>query len=218
MAKNLRINRIKRSIESGFDFSKIYFSKPTSVALVTIYATTIVLVLATLGFAKLLGPTNDDPNISNIPNLPDSEPFAFLPADNVEIPVLGDVAEDNASKEESSSAASEEPVAETPTTETAPTYNAPVAVPVVVEKEVIKEVPKEVVKTVEKEVVKTVEVEKEVPVKIENETPPEPEQVRYENYYAPEIELPTPPEDIADQYQNFPDDEPAAEEVDTIAR
>ncbi|MBQ9029213.1 hypothetical protein IJ114_00355 [Candidatus Saccharibacteria bacterium] len=204
MAK--KVTRVKREIESSFNFSKFYFSKPTSVALVTTYVTILVLVLSTLGLSKIITPKTDGDN--EVPNLPETT-FAFLPADNIEIPELGD--------------ANAEPKKETPTTNETNkpsmpesesvlySTSAPVTTPVVVEvpKEVTRTIEKEVVKTVEvpKDVVKTVEVPKEVVKEVE--VSKEPEQTYLENYYAPD-DSPIGPAPI---YINYPDvEEPTAQE------
>lgn len=205
MIKKTALKTVKTSLKSGFNFSKFYFSKPASVVLVTTYATILLLVLSTLGFSKIISPkTTEEPGI---PPLPNSEPFAFLPADNIEIPELGDVEEptkESAQKEPEKTPekiATKEPVSNVITT-----------VEAVRTVEVPKETVKEVVKTVEipKEVIKTVEVEKEVVKEVQKEAPEEAgtEQTYFENYTAPDP-IPYTPE----IYENFPDiDEDPAEE------
>lgn len=209
MAKKSTVKNVKTSMKSSFDFSKFYFSKPTSVVLVTSYATILLLVLGTLGFSKIINPKNIEEQ--GIPSLPDSEPFAFLPADNIEVPELGDV------EEEPAKTAEQEPKAQLPeipavepqeTTEIVSNYTPVYTTPVVVEKEVVKEV----VKTIEvpKEVVK--EVVKEVPVETKKEPESSPEQTYFENYSAPDA-IPYEPT----VYENFPDIEEDTEEVSNDA-
>lgn len=205
MIKNLRLKKLQRRLSSGLNFSKIYFKKPISIVLITSYATILILLLAILGFSKLINPVKSD---DSIPSLPESETFAFLPADNLEVPVLGDTDTKEPSTEKTTSKETTKDTSKEPIKNTTSPSNTPT--PVVVEKEVVKtvEVPKEVVKTVEKKVVK--EVIKETPVHIEQENPPQPEQVYYDNYDMPEGIPYTPPESP----KNFPDTEDSAEEVD----
>ena len=188
MAKKSTVKNVKTSVKSGFDFSKFYFSKPTSVVLVTTYATILVLVLGTLGFSKIINPKNFEEQ--GVPSLPESEPFAFLPADNIEVPELGDVKEEKKPEEKQPEKAPEKESIKEPTSE--------VATEVVRTVEVPKETVKEVVKTVEvpKEVVK--EVVKEVPVETKKE--PEVKQTYFDNYSTPDP-IPYTPE----TYENFPD-------------
>lgn len=198
MAK--KVAQVKREIESGFNFSKFYFSKPTSVALVTTYVTILVLVLSTLGLSKIIASKPDDDG--KIPSLPETEAFAFLPADSIDVPELGDVK----TEQQKEAPAKGEVKAEQSSTSQATTYStpAPAATPVVVE------VPKEVTKTVEKEVVKTVEVPKEVVREVEVNK--EPEQTYIENYYAPD----NSPIGSTPIYINYPDiEEPTAQEEST---
>lgn len=205
MAKKINPEKVKRSIKSSFDFSKFYFSKSTSVILITTYSTILFLSLATLGFSQLIDPVKSP---SNIPTLPEKEPFAFLPADNLEVPALGEVEKapadeplETAEKLENAVAVPQPAIAEAPA-------SAPVEIIKTVEKEVIKEVPKEVIKIVEKEVpVKTPETKPETTAETKPETKPiEPEQTYFDNYYAPEIVLP----DDVPTYENFPDEEETA--------
>ncbi|MDO4889406.1 MAG: hypothetical protein Q4A25_01780 [Candidatus Saccharibacteria bacterium] len=201
MAKKINSKKVKRSIKSGLDFSKFYFSKSTSVVLITSYSIILLLALSVLGFSNLISAPSPD---NGIPSLPEKEPFAFLPADNLEVPTLGEVdATKDEPKEPETPEKPEETTPESIAEEPAPTE---IATPAAAETPMIstpvriveKEVPKEVVKVVEKEVVK--EVVKEVP----KETPAknEPEQTYYDNYTAPEI---TPIGDFP-EYKNFPDE------------
>lgn len=198
MAKKIDSKKVKRNLKSGLNFSKFYFSKSTSVVLITSYSVVLFLAFAVLGFSSLISAPNSD---NNVPSLPEKEPFAFLPADNLEVPVLGEVEPEKEPEKEtkkepekpieeikSEPAVSQPTVAETPVIASREVVRT-------VEKEVVKEVPKEVVKVVEKEVVKEVPVEK----------PAEPEQTYYDNYTAPEI---TPIGDFP-EYKNFPDEDPA---------
>ncbi|MBR3366053.1 hypothetical protein IKG48_02965 [Candidatus Saccharibacteria bacterium] len=194
MAKKSTIKNVKTSVKSGFDSSRFYFSKPTSVVLITTYVTILLLVLGTLGFSKIINPKNLGEQ--GVPSLPSSEPFAFLPADNIEVPELGDVEEKPEEKIEAKEPEQapekefiKEPVAEAVT---ATVQNV--------------EIPKEIVR----EVVRTIEVPKEVVKEVPVETKKEPEQTYFENASAPEGIPYTPPETT---YENFPDIEEDTEEV-----
>lgn len=190
MAKNT--NKVKRSVKSGFDFSKLYFSKPTSVVLVTVYATILVLVLATFGFSKIITKSNQD---TPIPSLPESEAFAFLPTDDIEIPALGDTTPEKETEKSDSEKDPSEPTTDAPSIPIQSTS------PVVIEKEVKKEIA--VTKTVEvpKEVVKTVEVPKEIVKEVVKEIPTSPDQNYFENYTAPG-NIPY----TEKTYKNYPDE------------
>ena len=194
-----KATEIKRSVESGFNFSKLYFSKPTSVVLVTTYLTILALVLATLGFSKLIVKNNPD---DSIPSLPDNETFAFLPADNIEIPTLGGTEGQTENQTEKTPEQPKNNDAPTEQAKNTETYSAPATVvkPVIVEKEVERtvektvEVPKEVVRTVKREVVK------EIPATNQN---------YFDNYSAPS-DIPYTPERT---YENFPDIEETPKEA-----
>ena len=209
MAKKIDSKKVKRSVASGLNFSKFYFSKSTSIVLITSYSVILVLAFAVLGFSGLISAPSVD---ESVPKLPEKEPFAFLPADNPEVPVLGDVETPSKETENTTEApastesthSTEETIPAPKTIETPAVAEAPaIAEPQVkiVEKAVVKEVPKKVVKVVEKEVVK--EVIKETPAeKLDENAPKEPEKTYYDNYAAPEIIAPV---DEYSKYQNFPD-------------
>lgn len=194
MAKKINSKKVKQSVKSGLNFSKFYFSKSTSIILITTYSVVLFLALAVLGFSNLILPKSTS---SEVPSLPEKEPFAFLPADNIEVPSLGDT--------ESETAPEKQPAKEEKTSEES-TISAPEAVttPAIAETSVTvveKEVVKEVVKEVPKEVVKV--VEKEVAKETPKEIPKEPEQTYYDNYTAPDL---TPIGEFI-EYENFPDED-----------
>lgn len=223
--KKIYTAKIARTAKTSFDTFRLYLKKPASIIFFSAYAVVTLLILSTIGFSKLINLGTPD---SSVPSLPETEGFAFLPADNLEVPTLGETddktpessaepTKDSATSEAPAETSTETTLAETSTPEpSAPSYNAPTTVytPVIVEKEVIKEVPKEVVKEVTKEVIKEVPVETkqqqvETPKNPESKAPEsqiEPEQISYDNYDAPELSFP-------DEEQNFPDVEETAEEA-----
>lgn len=205
-----KVTKVKAGMKSGFDFSKFYFSKPTSVTLVTIYATILILVLSTLGLSKLITSSNQD---TSVPTLPEAAPFTFLPADNTEVPMLGDT-EESTPTEPTEEKPTEEKPANTASVNEADTSTA--STPAT--RQIVVEVPKEVTKTVEveKEVVKTVEVPKEVEKVVEKEVVVEVEKERELNYF----DNYSTPEGIPyteDTYENFPDDEVPKEDTEEKA-
>ena len=184
MAKKINSKKVKRSIKSSLDFSKIYFSKSTSVVLITTYSVVLFLALSVLGFSSLIAHLSTS---NEVPSLPEEEPFAFLPADNLEVPTLGDVEPEKEPKK------SEEKPQETPAEEVPKEQPVVASTPVAtreVVRTVVKEVPKEVVKVVQKE---------------------EPTQEYYDNYPAPKA---GPIGDFP-VYENFPDEDPVVEEPTT---
>lgn len=177
--KKLYMKKVTRTIKTGFDTFKFYLRKPASVIFLSAYAVIALFALCTIGFSKLI---NSKPSNTDIPSLPENSDFNFLPADNLEVPILGETNSETAEEETPAEPELSKP-AEEPTPEPS-SYSAPATVytPVIIEKEVIKEVPKEVIK----------EVPKEVPVKIDETTP---EQINYDNYRAPELEPLKSPEE-----------------------
>ena len=159
MAKKINRRKLKQSAKSSFNFSKAYFNKSTSVALITTYISILLLAFATLGLSKIINPKETD---QKVPSLPETTPFAFLPADNIDVPSLGEAKPKSEEKPTDITDKSEEKPQET-AVEITPEEPAS-ETPTVVEVPIIVEVEKEVVKTVEKPVVKeiTKEVVKEV--------------------------------------------------------
>lgn len=195
MAKKINPKKVKRSIKSSLDFSKFYFSKSTSVVMITSYSIILVLAFSVLGFSSLISAPKTD---ETVPSLPEKEPFTFLPADNLEVPALGEVEPEKTPKKEPEK--TEEPMEKinpTPAVSQPAIAKAPIAAPREVVKTVVKEVPREVVKVVEKTVVKETPAPK----------PAEPEQTHYYNYDAPEA---TPIGEFP-VYENFPDEDPVVE-------
>ena len=196
MSKKIVLKTVKTSVKSGFNFSKFYFSKPISVVLVTTYATILLLVLSTLGFSKIITPKATEEQ--GVPSLPNSEPFAFLPADNIEVPELGDIEE---APEEKSPEKEPEKTPEKIATEE-PVSNAVVSI----QTAKTAETPKETAKTVTapKKTIKTVEPQKEPTKETLKEVTKETgtEQIYFDNYYAPD-----PIPYIIETDENLPDAE-----------
>lgn len=200
MAKKINPKKVKRSLKSGLNFSKFYFSKSTSVVMITSYSAILLLAFSVLGFSSLISAPKTD---EDVPSLPEEEPFTFLPADNLEVPALGEVEPEK----EAEKTPKEEPEKPLEEVKPAPAVSqpiiakAPAVAPREAVKTVIKEVPKEVVKVVEKQVIKEVPVEK----------PIELEQTHYYNYEPPKMS----PRNDFPVYENFPDEDPAVEEPTT---
>lgn len=209
MAKDGNSEKIKRSVKSGLSFSKLYFEKSTSVVLITAYSTILFLALAIFGLSNLIAPRSGS---GEIPTLPEKEPFAFLPVEDPDIPVLGDVEAVVESKNEEDTVAEDSAVLEeqvlvgsftsqSASEETPTVVESPREMIKIVEKEVVKEVPREVVKIVEKEAPKVEESTESVELEKSIE-PVEPEQTYFDNYVAPEA---SPIGDFP-EYENFPDE------------